>query len=222
MPSLGSHLDIRAWFRSHSCISAHCDTLYSTFTTTLVPSTVPYATSIASSFPPQYPNVLNIVHMVRDWCSATTGPAVMEGVCAVCARLFFMRELQLLPDSAFDLGLLIRPEVTRMECHDEHDPVVGIQTPLLHPAGVLERESGHHLYMCSPCLNVLCKRRLPQHALANGLWLGEVLECLAILNPIEKMLIARYRHNYFVVKVDKGQHKLCANAVVFPQPVARL
>ncbi|GBE88471.1 hypothetical protein SCP_1302870 [Sparassis crispa] len=42
------------------------------------------------------------------------------------------------------------------------------------------------------------------------------------LNFIEKLIVAHYRHNYFVVQVNMGQRKLSANAVVFPQPVERL
>ena len=62
---------------------------------------------------------------------------------------------------------------------------------------------------------------MPRYALANGLWVGEVPAALADLSFVEKLAIARCRHNVFVVKVYKGQRKTCANAVVFPQPVEK-
>lgn len=65
-------------------------------------------------------------------------------------------------------------------------------------------------------------RHLPPRSLANGLWLGEVPSELRKLNFIEKLLVARYRHNYFVVSVNKGQCKLHANAIVFAQPTGKM
>ncbi|EIN03436.1 hypothetical protein PUNSTDRAFT_78185, partial [Punctularia strigosozonata HHB-11173 SS5] len=59
-------------------------------------------------------------------------------------------------------------------------------------------------------------------SLANGLWLGEVPVELSRLTFVEKLLVAKYRHNVCVVSVKMGQRKMRANAVVFPQPVIKV
>ncbi|KZS99864.1 uncharacterized protein LAESUDRAFT_667481, partial [Laetiporus sulphureus 93-53] len=48
---------------------------------------------------------------------------------------------------------------------------------------------------------------------------GDVPVELHNLSFVEKLAIARCRHNAFIVKVDKGQCKMRVNAVVFAQPV---
>ncbi|PSR87074.1 hypothetical protein PHLCEN_2v5260, partial [Hermanssonia centrifuga] len=56
----------------------------------------------------------------------------------------------------------------------------------------------------------------------NGSWLGDVPDQLNGLNYIEKMMVARFRHNACVATVNTAGRRMHANAVVFAQPVAKL
>ena len=78
-------------------------------------------------------------------------------------------------------------------------------------------------YVQSVKHSALSQQRLPSRALANGRWIGNVPLALIGLTFMEKILIARYCHNRCIVRVDiHAPFKMCANAVVFSQPVAKL
>ncbi|TFY51361.1 hypothetical protein EVJ58_g10611 [Rhodofomes roseus] len=66
--------------------------------------------------------------------------------------------------------------------------------------GVHMRGSEEVLDVCSSCYGVVKAGRLPRRSLANGLWIGAVPPQLSTLTFVEKMLIARYRHNACVVE----------------------
>lgn len=63
---------------------------------------------------------------------------------------------------------------------------------------------------------------MPSTALANGLWIGAVPKVLQELNWIERMLVARVRHNYCIVKVKMGAKALRANAISYSIPMPRV
>ncbi|OBZ70986.1 hypothetical protein A0H81_09516, partial [Grifola frondosa] len=71
------------------------------------------------------------------------------------------------------------------------------------------------------CANVVRRHQLPREALANGLWVGDVPMQLQVANFLKQMLMAKVRHNFFVAKVSKGQHKLCTITIMFSQPVMK-
>jgi uncharacterized protein (DUF2132 family) len=66
------------------------------------------------------------------------------------------------------------------------------------------------------------KGKILEHALANGLWLGNVPSVLSDLRFIEKLLIARLRHNCCFVKVASGMRKMTSHAVAFQAPIPKL
>ncbi|KAI0340977.1 hypothetical protein BDW22DRAFT_1414460 [Trametopsis cervina] len=115
--------------------------------------------------------------------------------------------------SQVDLTHLVVPGVTRACRVHPTDPITELTGPILYPGESV-------LHMCPPCVNSVRRHEIGRHNLANGLWLGEVPDELSSLNFVEQLLIAKYRHNICVVRVDKGQRKMSANAIVFPQPVA--
>ncbi|KAA1470362.1 hypothetical protein DENSPDRAFT_745576, partial [Dentipellis sp. KUC8613] len=56
-----------------------------------------------------------------------------------------------------------------------------------------------------------------------GNWIGDVPEQLKDLSFVEKMLVARLRHNYCIMKVVKsGQYKMKANAIMFEVPMPKI
>ncbi|EPT00896.1 hypothetical protein FOMPIDRAFT_8724, partial [Fomitopsis schrenkii] len=61
----------------------------------------------------------------------------------------------------------------------------------------------------------------------NGLWVGNIPPELHDLSFVEKLVVSKYRHNACVVEVRQGngiagQRKMRANAIIFPQPVAKV
>ncbi|OBZ67369.1 hypothetical protein A0H81_12737 [Grifola frondosa] len=177
-------------------------------------------------FPPLPVSKSEMARFVSEWCQATSLACIGESPCAVCGRLTRTKCLRTMDIERTDLSPLIRvgERVTRA-VHDAQrgeDDALANTTPILYRPAV--RGEGHRTVMdvCEPCLDAVQRHKLPKHALANGLWLGDVPIELRCANFMERMLIARVRHNYFVAKVTKGQCKLCANAIMFSQPVARV
>ncbi|KAH7905163.1 hypothetical protein BJ138DRAFT_1018108, partial [Hygrophoropsis aurantiaca] len=77
--------------------------------------------------------------------------------------------------------------------------------------------------VCSICVSTLRMGKTPVLSLANGLWVGEVPEQLRGLSYVEKLLIARVRHNRCIVRVSSsGMHKMIANAISFKQPTHKI
>ncbi|KDR64876.1 hypothetical protein GALMADRAFT_47734, partial [Galerina marginata CBS 339.88] len=56
----------------------------------------------------------------------------------------------------------------------------------------------------------------------SGFWIGEVPDVLKNLTYVEKLLIARVRHNRCIVKVASGRYKMRANAITFQNPVPKI
>ncbi|KAJ3559813.1 hypothetical protein NM688_g118 [Phlebia brevispora] len=95
---------------------------------------------------------------------------------------------------------------------------------ILYQPAVITKANGTQVNVCKTCYNSLSKLKcLPRLARVNGLWLGDVPEELKSLNFVEKLLVARYRHNVCTAEVRKGtaRKKMKANAVIFSQPVAK-
>ncbi|KAH7905990.1 hypothetical protein BJ138DRAFT_1016916, partial [Hygrophoropsis aurantiaca] len=77
--------------------------------------------------------------------------------------------------------------------------------------------------VCLKCCETLEKGKTPTLALANGLWIGEVPSELKGLSYVEKLLIARVRHNRCIVRVSSsGMHKMIANAISFKHPSEKI
>ncbi|PSS37384.1 hypothetical protein PHLCEN_2v774, partial [Hermanssonia centrifuga] len=190
----------------------------------LVPVQPRRLTDGAVHFPPRPLTAKAIASIVRDYCNSTSAYELSESPCAVCARLSLNKELTTYCVDSLNLSRLERSGigVTRVERKHDTDPVCGIEGPVLYPGGIFDVNGERRLKICMKCHNAIKGNRLNRDALANGLWIGEVPQELQELNFVEKILVARYRHNVCVVRVDKGQRKMCANAVVFPQPVAKL
>jgi hypothetical protein len=76
--------------------------------------------------------------------------------------------------------------------------------------------------ICNTCRFAIRKGKAPQNALANGLWLGQVPKVLSDLWFIEKLLIARLRHNCCFVRVASGMRKMTSHVVAFQAPIPKL
>ncbi|KZV60464.1 hypothetical protein PENSPDRAFT_567066, partial [Peniophora sp. CONT] len=154
--------------------------------------------------------------VIRDFCDEMKPSKLREEGCAVCGTLSKSSDMTELSAELFDHALLEDPTgfMTRRERHRTSD----LRRPLHGP--VLDRNCSK---VCKACLRPLSKGKIPDLALVNGNWIGEVPRELRGLTLLEQMLIARVRHNACVLKVHaSGQYKLRANAVMFAVPTPKL
>lgn len=177
-----------------------------------VPPT-PQAPPKTYTYPPPPVTPEFLLDIIREWAQAVSIEELEESACASCGQLSLVKSCQYVPIADPCLRYLI-PR-TPLPCQPSPDE------PLLCNAGILRHPDGDKVRLCRYCHSQLKRRVLPRKALANGMWLGDVPIELQRLNFVEKLLVARYRHNVCVVRVAKGQRKMFANAIVFPQPVAQ-
>ncbi|KAI0337780.1 hypothetical protein BDW22DRAFT_1304415, partial [Trametopsis cervina] len=170
-------------------------------------------------FPPRKLTPREIADKIANWTEALSPAKIAERPCAVCGQLTLLVKQSSVPMSELDLTHLAVPGVTRAERSRASDPIVELSGPILHQGGITQQDSQLIVHMCPPCLVAVRRHHIGRHSLANGIWLGDVPDALMSLNFVEQLLVAKYRHNICVVRVDKGQRKMSANAIVFPQPV---
>ena len=100
--------------------------------------------------------------------------------------------------------------VTRIERKDVRSPVHEYTGPVLDS------------HVCDNCRLIIRKGKVPQLALANGLWLGKVPEELKCLQFVEKLLIAKVCHTCSYVKIASGMRKMKVNIIAFESPVPKI
>lgn len=167
-------------------------------------------------FPPAPLTLTQCAEIVNDWCDSVSGSALHESPCACCGSLSLESQLIILPSDSPLLAVLCR----------NNDSAVGEPSlPLLCVAGKRHTPGSNRSMwaVCSECHACLARHVVPPLSLYNGRSLGSVPECLQTLTFMEKILVARYRHNRCIVRVDiHAPYKMRANAVVFSQPVSQV
>ena len=174
--------------------------------------------SSTTEFPPQPLDARGMASIATDWYYATDASAICEKSCAVCGELVSASLVSSVLCDSVDMSVLVRP----MAC-------VALRPgcPILYGSAVYDRCGARFMDCCRTCLNALRIGRLPARALANGLWTGDIPAQLSALSFVEKLVISKYRHNACVVEVRQGcgtpgQRKMRANAIIFPQPIAKV
>lgn len=162
-----------------------------------------------SKFPPCPPSSSQTEQIVNNFCADTSPSAIEESGCAVCGQLKLFTDLIPIDRCDCDLSLLIVSNVSRQERWSIEEPVRDLDGP------VIDRSCKN---VCWTCIQSLQKGKTPKHALANGLWIGDVPDELKDLTLSEKMMIARVRHNRAVVRVSSGRAKMIANVIMFSNP----
>ncbi|KAH7909104.1 hypothetical protein BJ138DRAFT_986275, partial [Hygrophoropsis aurantiaca] len=140
------------------------------------------------------------------FCDETSPTRLAEAGCAVCGslnRLELMKPLDVLDQSCLDLLTPAISGVTRQLRTSSGEPIQAI------PGPVLDNQCSN---VCNNCVDVLSRGKTPTLSLANGLWIGEVPPELRDLSYVEKLLIARVRHNRCIIRVaSSGMNKMIAN-----------
>ncbi|KAJ3549575.1 hypothetical protein NM688_g5163 [Phlebia brevispora] len=172
-------------------------------------------------FPPKPHSVRALSEIVGAWVDAIAAENVVDIPCGVCARG--------IPVAETEQVNLDDPMLTLLYEHSERATAGRITQKdgpkILYEPSIKQTPNGKEATVCKTCYNSLSKHKeIPRMAQVNGLWLGEVPDELRNLNFVEKLVIARYRHNVCTAEIRKGptRKKMKANAVVFAQPIAKL
>ncbi|KAH7902809.1 hypothetical protein BJ138DRAFT_969715, partial [Hygrophoropsis aurantiaca] len=145
-------------------------------------------------FPPDPPTSRLCDKIIRRFCEETSPENLLEAGCAVCGaltRAALMESVDVLDDESLNLLVPSGIGMTRKVRSLALDPIEDIPGPVLD-----DKCSG----ICPKCLSTLQKGKTPTLSLANGLWIGEVPDQLKGLTYVEKLLIARVRHNRCIVR----------------------
>ncbi|RDX50984.1 hypothetical protein OH76DRAFT_1348108, partial [Lentinus brumalis] len=164
------------------------------------------------------------VRIAMAWSDKFHSSEIREKPCAVCGRLTVLSALHTVDRNSLNLDPLNRngERVALREAPGARPSE--LHGPILYHDAVRSFAGKTVMDICVPCERGLQRGNLPSHALANGLFVGDmtVPAELRDLTFAEKLVIARRRHNAFMVEVRHGQHKMRANAVAFSQPVGEL
>ena len=148
-------------------------------------------------------------NILNSACEAMSPSEFEESGCAVCGQLTSLKNLSRLSAVSKLLHILSVSGITRMERFSENDAITEYST-------VLDLTCDK---ICNDCRSSLRKNKVPRFALAKGLWLGNVPEVLSSLRFVERMLVARVRHNSCCVRIASGMRKMKANAIAFQSPI---
>jgi hypothetical protein len=152
--------------------------------------------------------------IIRRWCEETKPLSLEESGCAVCGELVPITQLSRLKAVKRMLGILAAPGVTRIERKSASQKISEFQGP------VLDYRCDK---ICDNCRKNVRKGIVPRLALANNLWLGEIPKVLCDLNYVERLLVARIRHNCCFVKVaSSGLKKMTAHVIAFESPLPKV
>jgi hypothetical protein len=165
------------------------------------------------AFPPKPATIKDIARCIGSYTEALKPEHIEEWPCAVCAQLHKVRDLQPFSKDEFPLDPLMDTSETRRERRQASDPIQPLEGPILLPGAK---------HICSPCATALKKNKMPDLALANGFWIGEIPRELDDLTLGEKALISRVRRNRSLVRVSKGHYKMVANVISWPNPVVKV
>ena len=150
--------------------------------------------------------------VIRDFCNDTSPSKFEERGCAVCGLLTPVNQLDSLSSVQKLLHVLEVPGVTRSERLSPSDSVSEVAGPVLCKSDQI----------CQKCRASVRDSKIPRNALATGLWIGEVPSVLSELRFVERLLVAKVRHNVCFVKVSSGQRKMISHVIAFESPVQKI
>jgi hypothetical protein len=159
------------------------------------------------------------MRIIEDFCKDQAPASLQEAGCAVCGQLVLRRSLVPLKSIKNILHVLEAPGVTRVERKNATEKISEYKGPVI--------DRGCKM-VCEKCRQSIRKNVVPRLALCNNLWIGPVPNELSELNMVERMLIAKVRHNSCFVRVNYGlpdgygMAKMVSHVVAFESPLPRV
>jgi hypothetical protein len=167
----------------------------------------------STDFPPA-PLDKNLRKLITETaCNRMKAQDISEAGCAVCGELLPLGGMSRLKAVKQQLHILAASGISRVERKRSSCPLREYKGPILDYNCSL---------ICDSCRSSVRQGKVPELALANGLWIGDVPLELKCLNFVEKMLVARVRHTCAYVKVASGMRKMTANVIAFQSPVPKV
>ncbi|CAF5094622.1 unnamed protein product, partial [Rotaria magnacalcarata] len=179
--------------------------------------------------------------------------SLAESVCGICNVRRFKRDLRHVPLSKIpsiellkihpDLHSMI-PKIQEISSFNANDSNVQSSTNnqsftcingmFFYEAGLYKtvdrkKRSLIHCDVCTECWSALTKEKIPKFSATNKVWMGDIPKQLQGLTIPEQRLIALYRHNSCIVKLQSPFHStstaqsaLKGNCISFPQDVINI
>ena len=137
-----------------------------------------------------------------------------EKVCACCSLSFPCLAHPTFVCNLFDINDLQNLEI--LKCNEElykkfpnqffykTFPSNALNNLILNKKGIINKENeSTKLYLCSLCSELLKKKKLPKMAIANGFFIGELMNDLPELTWLEQQCISRVKFSSCVIKLTK-------------------
>ena len=135
-------------------------------------------------FPPV--KTKEIHQVINNFCGESQHSILQESGCAVCAKITPGTQLSCLNSVKKFLHILEIRGITRKQQQKMSDPIEECEGPVLNK---------HSNQICENCRQHLHGNKIPPHALANGLWIGDCPPQLSQFRFIEKLLIQQVQVN---------------------------
>lgn len=145
--------------------------------------------------------------LLSNFQAATSSDALCTRVCAVCSERKYESDFADHPIPVNDPNLhldLLRNSypIGVQDPFDDNELLRGV---MLDCAGfVAGTRDGGSLWTCRFCYRTLSKNVMPRCALANGMFVGEVPDCLKDLTVVEEAMIARRRAKCWIIHLNEG------------------
>lgn len=179
-------------------------------------------------------------HKIREnFLSLMGSSALRSDVCASCSKSCSSTCLQSIRSLSIDLNLLCRPDAfesgdpfSQPWLSDSVFPPVfpfnegPLADILVDPKGVKGSGAETELLLCKSCPSSLCHGWIPDLALSNHMFLGDVPPELKDLTVVEESMIALCRAKCCILRLKAdsqelarptAQHALKGNLIVYPQ-----
>ncbi|CAF2150657.1 unnamed protein product [Rotaria magnacalcarata] len=193
------------------------------------------------------------INCLKNFIQHMSMDSLAESVCGICNVRRYKRDLRHVPLSKVpsiellkihpDLHNII-PKIQEINSFNSNDsnvqsstnnqPFTCINGMLFYEAGLRKtvdrkKRSLIHCDVCTECWSSLAKEKIPKFSATNKVWMGDIPKQLQGLTIPEQRLIALYRHNSCIVKLQSPFHStstaqsaLKGNCISFPQDVINI
>ncbi|CAF1641912.1 unnamed protein product [Rotaria magnacalcarata] len=193
------------------------------------------------------------INCLKNFIQHMSMDSLAECVCGICNIRRYKRDLRHVPLSKIpsiellkihpDLHSMV-PKIQEINSFNSNDSNVQSSTNnqsftcingmFFYEAGFYrtvdrKKRSLIHCDVCTECWSALMKEKIPKFSATNKVWMGDIPKQLQGLTIPEQRLIALYRHNSCIVKLQSPFHSnstaqsaLKGNCISFPQDVINI